>query len=113
MDIITLASLFLSSLVLIQGKGVNGGKNLNGEEWMRRILCDAYPNWLPWTQLLNTYEQLYQEAFPVWKWITLVSANLIQMRNTDGYGEIRLIDPDDCRDRSTSSTVSVTQEVEP
>merc|ERR1711874_905546 len=106
MNIITLASLFLSSLVLIQGKGfraaLNGGKNLNGPEpsvnesiWQRicSILQEAYPNWMPLTELLHTYEQLYQEAFPPG----------IQMRNICGicgYLEAPW-NEDVCPDRST------------
>ena len=76
------------------------------------ILQEACPNWIPATQLQNTYEQLYQEAFPIVAWTIMVNANLIcEMRNTDGYAEVRL-NQDDCQDRSTSSTVSVTQEVD-
>ena len=75
------------------------------------ILQAAYPNWMSATQLLYIYEHLSQEAIPPWAWITMFSANLIQIRNTDGYQEIRW-NQDDRRDRSTSSTVSVTQEVD-
>ena len=84
-----------------------------GMIWQRicSILQEAYPNWMPWTELHHTYEQLYQEAIPPWAWITMFSANLIQIRNTDGYQEIRW-NQDERRDRSTSSTVSVTQEVD-
>merc|ERR1711874_396394 len=92
--IITLASLLLSSLVLIQGKGfgaaLNGGKSLNGPELsvnsppverMSLILQEAYPLWMPTTAAHHTYEQLHQEAFPVLAWTTMVRANLIQMRD--------------------------------
>ena len=78
---------------------------------MSRIVQEAYPNWVPTTQAHHDYEQLYQEAFPIVAWTIMVNANLIQMRNTDGYAEVRL-NQDDCQDRSTSSTVSVTQEVD-
>ena len=82
--------------------------SVNDKIWQKfcSILQEAYPNWMPLPQLLYTYEQLYQEALsiPPWTWTTLCCANLI--RNTDGYEEIRW-NQDDCQDRSTSSTVSI------
>merc|ERR1712062_569727 len=108
MNIITLASLLLSSLVLIQGKGfgaaLNGGKSLNGPELsvnekshpvpvqrMSRIVQEAYPNWVPTTQAHHDYEQLYQEAFPVVAWTYMVNADLIQMRSTGASHLYKLV----------------------
>merc|ERR1711913_140538 len=102
--IITLASLLLSSLVLIQGKGfgaaLNGGKSLNGPELsvnsppverMSLILQEAYPNWMPTTEAHHTYEQLHQEAFPVVAWTTMVNADLIQVRSTGASHLYKLV----------------------
>ena len=42
--------------------------SVNDKIWQKfcSILQEAYPNWMPWTELHHTYEQLYQEAFPQW-----------------------------------------------
>ena len=73
--------------------------SVNERIWQRicAILQEAYPNWMPWTELHHTYEQLYQEAIPPGIQIDVCLD----------------VCPDVCPDRSTSSTVSVTQEVEP
>ena len=77
-----------------------------GMIWQRicSILQEAYPNWMPLPELHHTYEQLYQEAIP--PGIQICTGIQDVCPGIQGIQDV-------CPDRSTSSTVSVTQEVEP